>query len=74
MNNDGINVRKCDQDGCIMPATHTLVWDEHKYYCLIHVNKALGIAQAMGFPTPGRTVRQLTIAEMLIDDDGGEIE
>lgn len=71
---DGMNVRKCDQEGCEYPATHTLVWTEHKYYCLIHANKALGIAAVMGFPTPERTVRQLTIDEMLIDDDGGSIK
>jgi hypothetical protein len=71
MNDDGMNIRECDQKGCQLPATRTLVWDEHKYYCPIHVQTALRIAESMGFPTPARTVRKLTALEM-IDGVGGD--
>lgn len=62
-------MRPCDQDGCIIPATHTLVWTKQQYYCPVHLQKALGIAQFMGFPTPNNTVRELTIDERILNDE-----
>ncbi len=62
-------LRKCDQDECEITATHTLVWTKHQYYCPIHVNTALGIANAMGFPTPANTVRKLEPLEMILEED-----
>jgi hypothetical protein len=62
-------IRKCDQKGCELPATFTLVWMKQQFYCSIHVNTALGVANAMGFPTPENTVRALGPMEMIIDED-----
>lgn len=62
--------RPCDQKDCPYPATHYLVWTKPQYYCLIHAQKMLNIGEAMGHPTPAATIRQLTIDEMLIDEDG----
>ena len=61
-------MRKCDQKGCELPATFTLVWTKQQFYCSIHVNTALGVANAMGFPTPENTVRALGPMEMIIDE------
>lgn len=71
MNNEP-KLRKCNQEGCPIPATHTLVWTKYQYYCPIHVRTALGIADAMGFPTPANTVRQLEPDEMIIEDEADE--
>lgn len=60
-------MRPCDQEGCIIPATHTCVWTGHQYYCPVHINQVLQIADAMGFPTPRLTVRQLTIEERILE-------
>jgi len=64
---DDTGMRLCDQTDCELIATHTLVWTDHKYYCMIHTNKAIGIADYMGFPTPRNTVRKMTIDEMMPD-------
>lgn len=66
-------MKKCDHKGCEIPATHTLVWTKHQYYCPIHVRTALGVAAAMGFPTPMNTVRELELFEM-IDETEDETE
>jgi hypothetical protein len=62
-------IRKCDQKGCELPATFTLVWTKQQYYCSIHVNTALHIASAMGFPTPENTVRQLEAEEVILEEN-----
>lgn len=62
-------VTVCDQDGCIIPATHTLVWTKQQNYCPIHINTVLNVARVMGFPTPSNTVRKMTIEERFV---GGE--
>lgn len=60
----------CNQKDCDMPATHTYVWTGKQIYsCMIHAQKALNIAEAMGFPTPAATMRPMTIDEMVHDDD-----
>lgn len=59
------NERLCDQEGCELIATHTLVWAKHQYYCAPHTQKVLGVADFMGFPTPAATVRKLEAHEML---------
>ncbi len=60
-------LRPCDQHDCPIPATHTLVWTKHQYYCPIDVRKVLEIAEAMGFPTPMNTVRKLDPLEMILE-------
>ncbi len=67
-NHDEPKTKKCDQKGCELPATHTLVWAKQQYYCPIHVNTALNIARHMGFPTPNNTVRKLSPLEMIETD------
>ena len=62
-------LRKCDQKDCPVTATYTLVWTKQQYYCPIHVQKAIGIASAMGFPTPANTVRLLEPDEMILEAD-----
>jgi hypothetical protein len=70
-------VKTCNQNGCELPATHTLVWAKHKFYCPIHVQKVWGvaefmgfpIAEFMGFPTPANTVRKLTPLEMIDESE-----
>lgn len=70
--------RKCSHEGCESPATHYYVWTEPQYACMIHLNAALTVAEAMGFPTPQRTARRLTIDEMIVDEaaesEGGDGE
>jgi hypothetical protein len=61
--------RKCDEATCEFPATYYVVWTKPRYYCPIHLQKVLAVADAMGFPTPAATVRRLTIDEMLPDED-----
>lgn len=67
--NDGMNVRKCDDVDCEFPATHYMVWTAPQYYCLIHINGWLKVADAMSYPIPASTVRKLRIDEMILDDD-----
>lgn len=62
---DNNGVRLCDQERCDLPATHTLVWAGPQCYCAIHARQAINIAGAMGFPTPARTLRPMTLDEML---------
>ncbi|MGJ3241138.1 MAG: hypothetical protein ACFE0Q_20680 [Anaerolineae bacterium] len=66
--------RKCDSDGCILPATHKLVWMDWQYYCSIHINHVLGLSEFMGFPVPANTVAKLTPDEMILDDEGEDEE
>lgn len=61
--------RLCDNKDCELIATHTLVWTEQQYYCLIHGNQALGVADAMGFPTPFNTFRAMTPDEMMPESE-----
>jgi hypothetical protein len=42
------------------------------YGCRFHTMQAIGMAEAMGFPTPAATVRELTPDEMLPDEDKTE--
>lgn len=61
---------KCDQNGCTEHATHTLVWIDRKNYCEEHTAKFLGVADAMGFPTPANTVMLLIdVFDTDFDDD-----
>ncbi len=60
--------RKCDDKDCEMPATHYMVWTSPQYYCLVHLAGFLAVADAIGYPTPATTVRQLTITEMMNDE------
>ena len=53
----------CDEKDCELPVHVTLVWTDFKQYCLIHGNKALGVASAMGFPTPSATIEQFDLYE-----------
>lgn len=63
-------VRLCDERSCELPATHTMVWtDDWQCYCMIHANKMLAIGQALGHGAPRLTIRQMTITEMVKDDD-----
>lgn len=70
-NEDGVRV--CDQAGCENQAVFWYVWDGPMVVCADHTAKVLGIATAMGFPTPGRTLRLLTADELMpsegADDD-----
>ena len=70
-NEDG--VRACDQAGCKNQAVFWYVWDGPKMVCAEHSAKVLGIAAAMGFPTPSRTLRLLT-ADELMASEGDEDE
>lgn len=62
----------CDQKGCEFPATFTLVWTKHQCYCAIHTQTVLGVAEAMGFPTPAATVRPMTADEMMPEEDSAQ--
>lgn len=62
---DSDGVRLCDHNDCELPATHTLVWTKQQYYCIVHAQQALNVAQMMGFPTAGNTARLMTPDEML---------
>ena len=65
--------RLCDNKNCDLIATHTLVWTGHQYYCAIHAQQALGLANHMGFPTPANTVRTLEPDEIYVGpDNAGE--
>lgn len=68
LTDDGM--RQCDNHECALPATHTLVWDDHKFFCLPHALQALQIAGVMGFPTPEHTLRNMTIEEMMPESEG----
>jgi hypothetical protein len=57
--------RICDERGCGQLATHTLVWTKPQFYCQLHCEKALAIAEIIGFPIPRNTAQRLP-------DDGGE--
>lgn len=67
---DSTGFRKCDESSCEFPATHWLVWTKPQVYCVIHANAMINLGNIMGFPTPASTVRPLTFAEMMVDDDG----
>ncbi len=55
----------CDVVNCDLPATHTLVWTRQENCCAIHAQYTLRVADAMGFPTPANTVRELSADEMI---------
>lgn len=66
-NEDG--ARLCDQEGCELLATHTMIWtDKWQCYCIVHANKVLGLGEFMGHLTPKLTIRPMTIDEMVSDD------
>jgi hypothetical protein len=64
-----MHLRKCDSKECENPATHWLVWTGPQFYCQDCAEKMLGVADAMGFPTPASTVRPLNTTEMLLTDE-----
>lgn len=66
--------RKCDEKTCEFPATHWMVWTKPQFYCLIHLNAMLNVANAIGYPTPATTVRALTIDEMITEETDNESE
>lgn len=61
-NEDGF--RLCDQEGCELLATEWLVWTKPQCYCIIHAQKMLNVADAMGHLTPAATYRKMTPDEM----------
>lgn len=65
---DKEGARLCDNVDCDLVATHTLVFNQTMCYCIIHANQALTIADAMGYPTPALTVREMTLEEMMPED------
>lgn len=56
--------RLCDQEGCEQAASHHYVWAKEMACCWTHMFKVLELSQAMGFPTPMRTLRPLLPSEM----------
>lgn len=65
-------VRRCDQEGCQLPALFYCVWTKSQYYCFIHMQRVLNVADAMGFPTPAATMRNLEINEMVVRDEDSQ--
>lgn len=61
--------RLCDQAGCELLATHYYVWTGPQVACVIHAQKAEAIADMMGFPTVSRTMRELTVDEMMPEEE-----
>lgn len=49
----------CSQKGCEAPAIFEYVWTNYQYACAEHMQKVLGIAAVMGFPTPKDTMRMV---------------
>lgn len=61
--------RTCSQAGCGKPAIYSYVWTDYMYACEEHMQSALRISKAMGFPTPERTVRLLVLDTTSEDDE-----
>lgn len=61
--------RLCDHVDCEFMATHWYVWTEPQVACLIHAQHAERLAAMMGFPTVGRTMRPMTIDEMMPENE-----
>lgn len=69
------NMRMCQQDDCILPATHVMNWGhETRYYCPIHAQWAIDLGDTLGYSVPRQTLRKLTPDEMLISQEEEEID
>lgn len=62
----------CSQENCDKPAEYSYVWTEEVFGCKEHTQQALGIANAIGFPTPERTLTQLVRPEELGTEESQE--
>ena len=60
----------CSQDSCEQPAAFQYVWTKEMFACTEHMKKVLGIADAMGFPTPRLTAHPLVAKSKAPETDG----
>lgn len=73
MDDNNLGYRKCDEQTCDLPATHSLVWagDRH-VYCISHLMWLLQVAASIDYTEAKNTVRILSADEMKSDDVGTE--
>lgn len=65
MDDNNLGYRKCDEQSCDAPATHSLVWTGERHaYCISHLLWLLQVAASIGYAEAKGTVRILSLDEM----------